>query len=175
MKLLKIILFLGFSLFLIYQSFLLIAGVLKNEIQNFTILQCLTLSFLINLFITGIFAFPGFVLPTSKLLGKSYYQIRSPRKLIALYRYLGVDAFRKILLVLFWGKKKNRLKCFDGTRKGLENFTYQTKQSEFGHLVSSIVITFISILTLIRGYLAIFIMTTVINVIVNRGTPFIRT
>ncbi|WP_394330522.1 hypothetical protein [Psychroflexus sediminis] len=42
-------------------------------------------------------------------------------------------------MFVFWGKKKNKQKYFDGTKSGLENLDYQTKQSEFGHLAALVV------------------------------------
>ncbi len=63
-------------------------------------------AFLVNLFVTGVFAFPGFVFPTHRLLGKSYYKLRNTKLLQRIYRIMGVSVFRKLLLVLFWVQPK---------------------------------------------------------------------
>jgi hypothetical protein len=70
-------------------------------------------------------------------------------------------------MLLFWGKKENRKKYFDGTRKGLRNFVYQTHQSEFGHLMAFVAISIISILPFYKGYWSLFFWTIGINIIGN--------
>ena len=53
-------------------------------------------------------------------------------------------------MVVIWGKPKNRNKFFDGTRSGIDNLTYQTKQSEFGHIGA---FAFLLCLSIWIGYL----------------------
>lgn len=106
------------------------------------------LAIMLNLFITGIFAFVGFAFPSSLFLPKSYYRIKNPLFLLRVYQLLGVHYFRKMLLATFWGKEKNRKKYFSGTKSGLVNFDYQTRQSEFGHLAAFVAITVVALLLL---------------------------
>lgn len=122
---------------------------------------------MLNLFITGIFAFIGFAYPSNKLLPESYYIIRNPAFLRRVYQALGVNYFKKLLLVTFWGKDKNRKKYFNGTKSGLGNFIYQTKQSEFGHLAAFMVITILALLLLSKGHLIAFLLTMAINIPAN--------
>lgn len=122
---------------------------------------------MLNLFITGIFAFIGFAHPSNKLLPESYYIIRNPAFLRRVYQVLGVNYFKKMLLVTFWGKDKNRKKYFDGTKAGLGNFVYQTKQSEFGHLAAFVVITILALLLLSKGHLIAFLITMAFNIPAN--------
>ena len=75
--------------------------------------------------------------------------------------------FRKVIMIFFWGIKKNRMKYFNGTKGGLQNLIYESKQSEFGHLGSLLVILPVSILFLIKGYLFYAIITSIFNVIGN--------
>jgi len=70
-------------------------------------------------------------------------------------------------MITFWGKEKNRLKYFDGTRRGIQNFVYQTKQSEFGHLAALLVTTVLSLVLAFRGYEMIAAIASVINLIGN--------
>ncbi len=122
---------------------------------------------MLNLFITGIFAFIGFAYPTNMVLPKSYYVIKNPSFLRRLYQVLGVDYFRKMLLVTFWGKEKNRKKYFNGTKSGLINFGYQTRQSEFGHLAAFVAIIIIALLLLSYGHITAFLLTMAINIPAN--------
>jgi len=121
----------------------------------------------LSLFITGIFAFLGFAYPTSKILANSYYEIKKPKVLIFTYKILGIKYFRSILLVVFWGRKNNRQKYFNGTKRGLQNFIFQTKQSEFGHSVAFLMIIASSILLLGHEYVLLTMIITIINILGN--------
>ncbi len=125
------------------------------------------LAFLLSIFITGVFAIVGFAWPTSKIFPRSFYTLKNAGILKKTYRILGVDLFRKALLIFFWGRKKNRKKYFDGTRKGLQNFIYQSKQSEFGHFASFVSIALVSFLFLAKGMFLLVAFLTLINVIGN--------
>lgn len=121
----------------------------------------------LNLCITGVFAFPGFIFPTSSLLGEWYYAIRWPRTLVRVYTLLGIPYFRSLLMVLYWGKRRNRERYFDGTRAGIDNLIFQSKQSEFGHLMSFFVILAASVKLSLHAQLAVAAWASVINVIGN--------
>ncbi|MCP4124874.1 MAG: hypothetical protein GY751_24290 [Bacteroidetes bacterium] len=100
----KKILFTLFAIFLLWQSFELVSGLIQSEVLD--VGKSLVNAFMINLYITGIFAFPGFVFPTHKLIGSAYYKLRNPKVLMKMYRMLGVSYFRWLLLVVFWGRKE---------------------------------------------------------------------
>ncbi len=80
---------------------------------------------------------------------------------------LRVEVFRKFLMFFFWGKEKNRKKYFNGTRSGIQNFVYQTKQSEFGHLAALIAIGVLSIILVSHEYYLMAVLATGINFIGN--------
>jgi len=84
-----------------------------------------------------------------------------------LYKALGVKYFKEFLMLVFWGSKKNRTKYFNGTRDGMQNFIYQTKQSEFGHLCSLIAIDIVSLILLLHGYYLLTVLVIIINIIAN--------
>lgn len=163
----KKILFPLFSIFLLYQSFVLMRILLSNSPQDYSFFQSLLLAFLLSLFVTGIFAFVGFVFPTFKLLPSTYYQIKHAKSLLKWSKLLGINYFRFLLLLFFWGRKKNRKKYFDGTKSGLKHFIFQTKQSEFGHLGALIVLFLCIIPLIIRGYFTLSLLLIIINFIGN--------
>ena len=167
MKNLKKILFPFFSLFLCYRSIDLIRHLNASAPNKFSGVEILILSFLLTLFITGIFAFIGFAYPTSKLLPDSYYKIKNPDGIKTLYKRLGMKYFRAFLLIIFWGSKTNRKKYFDGTKKGLNNFVFQTKQSEFGHFGAFLCISVCSIILLYHGYFYMILIVTLFNIFGN--------
>jgi len=125
------------------------------------------LAFLLNLFITGVFAFTGFVFPTSKLLPTSYYRIYNPSLLKKSYSFLFVSVFRKALLLFFWGSQKNRKKYFKGTKSDINNLIFQSKQSEFGHFMAFVLLFFMSFTFANQGLAFAFLMSMLINFIGN--------
>ncbi len=155
------------SIFLTYRSVELLKFLDNKSPDQFNWMGTLAFSFALNLFITGIFAFLGFAFLTSRILPDSYYKIKNAKNVSLIYKILGVDYFKLLLLKFFWGSEKNRKKYFDGTKTGLINFDTQTRQSEFGHLGAFIAIETISFYILIEGHVAIFFITTLINIIGN--------
>lgn len=167
MNILKKIFFPIFSLFLLYRSIELIRNLISSEPNEYSSFEILIISFLLPLFITGTFAFIGFAYPTSRIMPNSYYKIKKPEFLKLLYKLLGINYFRVFLLLIFWSRKKNRQKYFDGTRRGLNNFIFQTKQSEFGHLGAFIMILLSSIILLAHRYFYLILIVTIFNIVGN--------
>ena len=165
MRLIKKILFPLFSIFLIYRTIDLVNNLLAMDISEFSFMESIFVAFLLNIFITGIFAFPGFAFSTNRILPSNYYAINNKQVLLNFYNIFGIDIFRKALLFFFWGLKKNRKIYFNGTKGGLENFIHKSKQSEFGNLSSFTLILLISIALLIKGYILLVAITIIINVL----------
>jgi hypothetical protein len=161
----KKVLFIFFSVFLAYRTYVMIDRLMNTSSLRAT--ESTLIAFLLCLFITGIFAFPGFVFPTHRILPPSYYTIKNGRELKQIYALLRVDLFRRLLLFFFWGKEHNRKKYFDGTKNGLDNLNYQSKQSEFGHLAALVLIDMVTLLALIKGFFVLTIMLVIINLIGN--------
>jgi hypothetical protein len=105
-KWIKKILFPLFSLFLLYRTIELMKQVMASTPNTYTGSKNLIIAVLLVLFVTGIFAFPGFAYPTNRIMPANYYKIKKSKKLDQLYRLLGVKYFRVFLLVFFWGWKK---------------------------------------------------------------------
>lgn len=156
-----------FSLFLLYRSIELLRHLYYSSPIDFRFGESVLIAFLITLFITGVFAFPGFVFPTSNVMPKSYWTPKNKNQLNSIFSALGVNTYKSIIVLLFWGRKANQKKYYNGTRKGLEDFNFQTKQSEFGHLCAFILIIFVSILLLVKGYFLLVFLMALINIIAN--------
>jgi len=146
------------SIFLLWQSYKLLWNM--QSIQTDSLLIQLLLAWLINMFITGIFAFAGFAFPTQNLLPTSYYKNDDPQKLKRVYKTLKVEVFRKFLLATFWRSKKQREKYFNGNVTDLSTLEVNAKKSEFGHLIPFFLVTLASAYLLFYGkfFLAIFCM-----------------
>lgn len=163
----KKILFALISIFLAYRSVELVKTFLALAPEQLSWVEVTILAFLFNLFVTGVFAFIGFEFPSSRLLPDAYYFVKHPKQLKKMHTLLGVKYFRSFLLVTFWGKEKNRKKYFNGTKSGIQQFAFQTRQSEFGHLGAFIALTTIAFILASRGHVLAFTLTASINIIIN--------
>lgn len=149
------------SIFLLYQSFRLLID--WPKIQSYNTIEVLIYCFLANLFILGAFAFAGFAWPTYKFLPDSYYQIKQPCKLLRFANNIGVPIFQNLLLLTFWRDKKQRKRYFDGTRTGIKNWIKESKSSEFGHLIPSLILLGLSIWSLLLGFWKMALVNFVLN------------
>ena len=140
----KKIFFILLSIFLIFQSVKMMNGI-TEETAFGRFWPAIIFSFIICLYITGIFAFAGFALPTHKLLPASYYKIKNSKQLNKYYQLLRADIFKKLLIKFFYGKPKNKNAYFDGKKSGIAHFITNTKKSEFGHLMPLILVLLITI------------------------------
>jgi hypothetical protein len=162
----KVLLPIG-SAFLAYQFYQMIFALHIRSGINYHLGIDLLLAWIIALFGTGIFALIGFAYPTSRLIGSSYYRLRNPKRLRFWYSAIRVEYFKRLLLLFFWGSKKNRNKYFNGTREGIRNFIYQTHQSEFGHLGALLLVALANVLTLLQRHYAISVFLFALNIIGN--------
>lgn len=164
---LKKIAFSLISIFLVFQTINLLAAISNITPNALSSMECFLYAAFLNLCATGVFAFIGFVYPTHRLLAESYYLNIDRNSIERIYVIFGVKAFRYLLLLFFWGHKKQRLKYFNGKKSGIKNFIYQTKQSEFGHFAAFFSLLISSIYLLFLGHLSLALWTGTINLIGN--------
>ncbi len=163
----KKILFSVFSLFLLYRSLELFTLLFASNPNSYSFIELLVLACLINVFVTGIFAFTGFAFPTYRFLPNSYYRVSKGRSLDRFARIIGVFVFRKALLTVFWGKEKQRARFFNGKRTGITALIVETKQAEFSHLAAFLLILIPCLLLLLNGHVLLFIVCNIFNLILN--------
>lgn len=132
------------AIFLAYRSYELLNKLFFGVFTQHSLGESAIIAFIINLFVTGIFAFLGFAWPTYLTAPSNYYQTTKPKRLLILYRLLKVEWFKSALMLFFWGHNKNKKKFFNEKKNGLNALIVQTKSAEFGHLASFISITIIS-------------------------------
>ena len=161
----KKIFFIAASAFLVKLSLNLFPGL--SNIDTKSPVALFFLAFLINLFITGVFAFAGFALPTQKLMPPSYYKIRKARKLKKYFKILKVNLFRNFLLATFWREKNQQKSFFDGTREGIAHMETETRKAEFGHLIPAILISITVIYLIVLGQYLLAAFTLFLNIIGN--------
>lgn len=153
------------SVFLIWQTVKLLSTI--HEFNLDSIFGWFIIAWIINLFITGIFAFAGFAFPTQKLLPESYYRIKKPKKLQAGFELLKVDLFRKFLLATFWRNQQQRKNYFNGKKDGIATLVEQSMKSEFGHLIPLIIITIVCGYFVQINLITLTIFTLLFNIIGN--------
>jgi ABC-type transport system involved in cytochrome c biogenesis permease subunit len=90
---LKRIVYVGFSIFLSYITYDLVLELWTANPSRYDLLESFVIAFLLVLFETGIFAYVGFIFPTSKLLPSQYYEVSNPRVIRRLYKIFGVVDF----------------------------------------------------------------------------------
>jgi hypothetical protein len=154
------------SLILAYNTYKLVTVFTKITPDKFSFLAIIISAITFNLLVTGMVAFLGFVYETSKLLPNSYYLIRNHERLNLCYNIFGVKFFRKLLLITFYRKEDNK-KYFNGTKSGILLFKYNTKQSEFGHLIAFLFVLSLSLMLLYYGHLLVFLWIQPINIVMN--------
>ena len=154
------------AIILAYNTIKLVMVFADLNPNKFSLLAIIVSAFAFNLMITGVFAFLGFAFPTSKILPNTYYKIRKPETIDFLYKMFGVKYFKLFLLKTFYRKEDNK-KYFNGTKAGIISFDFQTKQSEFGHLLAFLVIQLLALYLLSIGFVSIFFHTTLMNIILN--------
>lgn len=153
------------SLFLIWQSYKLLWSI--HEFTTDSWLAIIFVAWVLNMFITGIFAFSGFAFSTQKLLPKSYYKIANPKRLKKTYKAFKVDLFRTMLLATIWRSQAQQKKYFNGKKDGIANLEEQAEKSEFGHLIPFILLCFVSIYLLAIGLIKLGVFTLLLNFMGN--------
>jgi len=161
----KKILLIAASLLLIWQSYNTVGNLIGTNIQSWPLL--IFVAWVLNMFITGIFAFSGFALPTHRLLPNSYYQIKQPKRLLSVFKTLKVELFRKFLVATFWKKEDQRKRYFDGKLAGINHFEEQSQKSEFGHLIPFIILNLLGIFFITQHSIALGIAIILINFLGN--------
>jgi len=161
----KRVLFVLMSLFLTAQSYKICMATFDSYDSAWQ--WDIAAGFILNLFVTGIFAFAVFSLPVERLLPESYYQIKKPKKLNKFGKNTGIEVFRKFLLATVWRDKEKQKGYFDGTVAGLDVFDVNTKKSEFGHIFPFIILSIIVAVLCFYGKWLMVFSTMIINIIFN--------
>lgn len=158
-------LFACFSLFLIQQSYSVLTSIEHFQFSSWW--ANFLAAWVLNMFVTGIFAFAVFGFPVERFLPKAYYTVYNPKRLKQVYQKLNVEAFRQALLATLWKSQKQRQKYFNGKSDGIENLVVQSMKSEFGHLLPFAILTLASIYILYLGLIQLGVFTMLFNIIGN--------
>jgi hypothetical protein len=161
----KKILLTAASIFLIWQSYNLITQIHHVATDNWGVI--IFVGWVLNMFITGIFAFAVFAYPAQRLLPQSYYKIKRPERLKKWFQILKVEVFRRFLLATFWRNKAQQKRYFNGKKEGLNNLIMQAESSEFGHILPFLLLGFLTVYLITIGLWKLAIATFLFNIIGN--------
>jgi len=164
MKILKKILHIIFSTFLIWQTIMLVDRILADRPTDFS--DKLLDSIFINLFVTGIFTIV-YAFPVYRLLPARYYKISNPRLLKVFGQIIRIDLFKKLVLNTIWTKKQNKRYYFNGLRNGFKDFEKTTKEGEFGHLIGFCIVMILTIIIGFKTEILFALMILFVNLIFN--------
>ena len=159
------IFFIGMSIFLTYQSYKSFLAIHLFENTNWA--AQLLLAAIVNLMVTGAFAFAVFGTSIEKILPNRYYQVKNAKRFNAWFKKLGSEGYRKFLLATVWRKKEMQKNLFDGTVNSFSTFEAKTKKSEFGHLLPFMIISFVCVYFVMEKLYWGAFFTMFINIIFN--------
>lgn len=164
MTILKKILHIIFSVFLVWQTVMLVERLLINHPSDF--LSKLSDAVFINLFVTGIFTIV-YSFPIYRLLPAKYYSIQNPELLNIYGQIIQIGLFKKLLTMTIWNKKQNKKYFFSGFRNGFNDLSITTMKSEFGHFMGFCIVMILSIIIGIKAGLLQAIMIFIVNIFFN--------
>ena len=164
MNILKKILHIGFSSFLVWQTFMLVERLLTNQQTDLS--DKFLDAVFVNLFVTGVFTIV-YSFPVYRLLPAGYYSIHNPRLLKMVGQIIQIELFKKLLIITIWNKKQNKKYFFSGFRNGFSDLDITTRKSEFGHFVGFCIVFILTILIGFKTDISIAIMIFIINILFN--------
>ena len=165
MKLVRTAAALAGGAFLAWQSVGVFLALLERRPGSLAL--TVLVAWIFNMFVTGAFALPGFVLPTHRLAPAAYYRVRRPGRLRAVCGALGVGPFRRALLATLWRDPGMQRRFFDGTPAGLKRMEAETRSAEFGHALPFLLITAASVAWAAAGGVRLAVAATAFNVLGN--------
>ena len=83
-------------------------------------------------------------------LSSSYYISRKWEKEGKVYRWLGINGFRKLLVWVGWEKLNKAANPVKKDLASLRHLEYTTRQSEFGHLVIFLIVLAFSLFIILN-------------------------
>jgi len=100
-------------------------------------------------------------------LTSSYYNHKTWERRGEIYRYVGIDFFRKLLVWIGWEKVIRKSCPIEKNTKALVNLHYQTKRSEIDHLIIFVIVLAINVFVAIKYGILKSLYLLILNVILN--------
>lgn len=107
-------------------------------------------------------------------LKSSYYTVKKWEREGEIYKLAGVNIFRKLLVWVGWEKLNKKTLPVKNSPESLQNLANATKQSEFGHLVSFIIVMICTIFVAANFGIENSIWLLALNVLLNAYPIFLQ-
>ncbi|MES2761082.1 MAG: hypothetical protein V4677_02705 [Bacteroidota bacterium] len=96
-----------------------------------------------------------------------YYKEKNWEKTGKIYEYLGINVFRKLLVLIGWEKLNKKANPVNKNQESLTHLEYRTKQSEFGHLLVFVIVLGFNIVVIFNFGLTESVWLLVLNILLN--------
>ncbi|WP_158859985.1 glycosyl-4,4'-diaponeurosporenoate acyltransferase CrtO family protein [Lunatibacter salilacus] len=151
--------FLNLTLTVIFASFVIYLVAVWTGLDSFLFAWVLNFMLMMSLL-----AFTKTVQPTFK---STYYTIRKWEQEGRIYKLLGVNIFRKLLVWVGWEKLNKKTLPVKNSSESLMNLSYATRESEFGHLVIFFIVMIFTIFVAVKFGIVKSIWLLLLNILLN--------
>ncbi|MFZ6820005.1 hypothetical protein [Undibacterium sp. Ji22W] len=103
----------------------------------------------------------------TKELTSPYYTAKAWEREGKLYGYLGINLFRKMLVIIGWEKLNKKSNPIEKNVKALEHNLLRTKKSELGHLIIFLIVLVVSVVVAVNRGLRDAMWLIIFNVLFN--------
>jgi hypothetical protein len=100
-------------------------------------------------------------------LGSAWYQLKEWEAGGKIYKWLGVNGFRKVLVWVGWEKLNKESNPVKKSPDALKHLEYSTRQSEFGHLLILIIVFIFMLVVAINYGIGDSLWLLILNIILN--------
>jgi hypothetical protein len=100
-------------------------------------------------------------------LTSSYFDAKPWEKKGKIYEHVGIDFFRKILVLIGWEKLNKKNNPIEKNTQALNHFLHQTKKSELGHLLIFIIVMGMTVFVAITMGAKSALWLLLLNVVLN--------
>ncbi|TKC00760.1 glycosyl-4,4'-diaponeurosporenoate acyltransferase CrtO family protein [Pedobacter cryophilus] len=104
----------------------------------------------------------------------TYYDEKSWENKGKIYESLGINVFRKLLVLVGWEKLNKKANPVEKNSKALIHLEYSTKQSEFGHLIIFFIVIIFNIMVAFKFGFGESVWLLVLNILLNLYPIFLQ-
>lgn len=107
-------------------------------------------------------------------LSAAYFDKKAWESRGKIYENLGINIFRKLLVLIGWEKVIRKSYPFDKSTKALTSLSYQTKKSELDHLIILVIVFGFNVFVAFKFGLAKSLWLLLLNVLLNLYPIFLQ-
>lgn len=107
-------------------------------------------------------------------LNSPYFKEKACEKKGKIYESLGINIYRKLLVVIGWEKLNKKSKPVEKNAAALANLYYRTKQDELGHLIIMIIVLGFNIFVVLKFGILKSLWLLISNILLNIYPIFLQ-